>query len=51
VVRDQEQAAEKDPPRRKYTPPRVTDYGDIGVLTEGGAASTMSDAGMNSMFT
>jgi hypothetical protein len=36
--------------RRPYTAPVLTVYGAVSHLTQGGAASVRSDAGMNSMY-
>jgi hypothetical protein len=49
---DLDRAAEKSPSpvqRKKYTSPRLTEFGHIGTLTKGGAPSTNSDSGNNSM--
>ena len=35
--------------RKVYQSPKVVIYGDIGTITQGGAMSTSSDSGMNSM--
>lgn len=45
-------SAEAAPPVKKpYTPPKLTEYGHIGKLTESGLNSVRSDHGQNAMHT
>jgi hypothetical protein len=38
-----------DNSRKKYVSPAIKEYGQVANLTKGGAPSTNSDSGMNSM--
>jgi len=44
-------AAPAAPAKKPYTPPKLTEYGHIGKLTESTQASVRSDSGQNSMHT
>lgn len=35
--------------KKEYGPPKLTSYGDIRAITQGGSPSTISDSGNNMM--
>ncbi len=35
--------------KKEYGPPKLTSYGDIRAITQGGSASAISDSGNNMM--